>query len=113
MCCEPLLLGHRSAASPLALMRSRFCAFHFQNAEYLWRTYASSVRSTHSVSKIQASMKGAQWVRLEIEAVAQIDEAHGSVSFAAYYQEKGETYVLRENSLFVKEEEGWRYLRAL
>ena len=37
-CCGPLHRGEREAASPTALMRSRFAAFAMKEPAHLWRT---------------------------------------------------------------------------
>ncbi len=112
ICCGPLLAGERRASSALALMRSRYTAFATQNAQYLYDTYAKAERSQHRLSDIARELSGSMWVKLEIVSVKQEDTHNARVAFRAYNQKGRQQFCLAEDSAFVKEEEGWRYVQS-
>ena len=104
MCCSPLHQGVQRASSPLALMRSRYSAYALSIHHYILQTYVSEERELHSLDQIKQSFEGVKWVRLDI-----LNVSADRVAFAAFYERSGQQLVIREDSAFRLDNEGWRY----
>lgn len=107
-CCQPLLSDNQSAASALALMRSRYSAYTLGNKEYLLRTWHSSTRPR----QFDLSYYQQNWQRLKIIATVagEADDDNGEVEFIAIYKLNGRAERLHERSRFRREDQQWRYL---
>lgn len=82
-CCEPLLLNHRVAKTPVQLMRSRFSAFALGgHGDYLLNTWA--VSGVEGLSAAELSVKSVNWQRLNIISKSQTGNA-GHVEFKATF----------------------------
>lgn len=102
-CCAPCHRG-APAASPAALMRSRYCAFILDLTDYLLASWHPQTRP-----KTLAPDPSTRWVRLEIlECGEQGDEGH--VHFRATCREGRRWAVLEEHSRFRREAGRWLYL---
>lgn len=102
-CCEPLHNG-TPAASPEALMRSRYSAFALENAGYLLFSWDEETRP-----ETLEFTPDTQWLGLQIHA-AEASETHGWVHFTARFRECGEWLQLEERSNFRRAADGgWRY----
>jgi len=105
-CCEPLHLEKKCADSPLALMRSRYCAYVLGQVDYLLSTTDSSTRSFYSRKAIENWIKQATWVDLTI-----VSACENRVKFIATYRDKqGVIHHHREDSLFKKRAEKWYFV---
>ncbi|MEQ3725348.1 YchJ family protein [Alcanivorax sp.] len=102
-CCQPLHQGE-PAASPQALMRSRFCAFALNNTAYLSSSWHHSQRP--SALTLDPEEK---WLALKI-LHSETDGDTGSVHFQATSKDRQGLNVLEEHSRFVKENGHWFYL---
>ena len=100
-CCAPLIDGKALAASPEALMRSRYSAFCQDARDYLLATW-------HSETRPQLEAELGRWVRLEIIA-ADVDEDEGEVEFKAFLIQGDKLEILHERSDFVKINDRWYY----
>lgn len=103
-CCQPLHTGS-PAASPEALMCSRYTAFALELREYLLSSWHSSTRPS------QLELTPTQWKRLEIFGSGEEGET-GWVHFRATFLEQGQWSALEERSLFCREDGRWRYLKG-
>ncbi len=107
MCCGPLLVGERGAATAEALMRSRYTAFAVGDTDYLRRSWHSRTRPA------RLELDPAQrWLLLEVvrtERGGPFDDI-GTVEFIAHYRADGERGSLHEVSRFVREDGAWVYL---
>ena len=102
-CCQPLHQG-KPAASPEALMRSRFCAFALKNTDYIAQSWHLSQRPAGlDLDDDQ------QWLALEIIASDE-DGDTGWVHFRATSKDRQGLAALEERSRFVKENGHWYYL---
>jgi len=102
-CCNPVIAG-APAASPLALMRSRYTAFVREDADYLLRSWHPDYRP-ESVD----FPADTQWTQLLILDHAS-DGTAGSVHFIARFREGREWFELEERSRFQHEQGHWFYL---
>lgn len=119
-CCEPLITGIKQAASPEALMRSRYSAYVVGNYDYILNTYASSQRQELSVEELSQASQGTKWLKLVVkksekatelplQSLPPISETSSTVTFSAYYKVGSDFYKLHECSSFVQEDNAWRY----
>ena len=93
------------------LMRSRYCAFVKQDADYLLHTHDPATRSKNLKKELQASMGTTTWIRLEvIQTIAGLQsDTQGFVRFIAHYMDKGKPGRLEELSRFTKIKGKWYY----
>ena len=108
-CCGPLHSGERRAATPEALMRSRYAAFARGLGDYLVDTLASdhpdrSVPREELVRALSRARDTQRFLGLAIER-AEGDE----VVFHARIFENGVDRSFTERSTFVLEDGAWRY----
>ncbi|WP_148863148.1 YchJ family protein [Marinobacter fonticola] len=103
-CCGPLHEGGRVAATPEALMRSRFAAFATHKPDYLLLTWHPKTRPS------QLDLKDAPvWTSLQILDASQTGP-QGAVHFRAIYWDKGQWGYLEERSDFAREDGQWLYV---
>lgn len=108
-CCGPLLTGKDKAATPEALMRSRYCAYATDDFAHLSKSWHKSTRP----QKIGSDDDGLVWTRLEVlnTTGGQEGDNTGTVDFIAHYiindKHKGQ---MRELSDFVFEDGQWLYV---
>lgn len=108
-CCQPLFLGE-PAASPEALMRSRYSAFSTGNVEYLLRSWHAEKRP----SQLDLP-ENTHWFGLEITESSEPEELvasdnKGLVTFKARFKENNEWFDLIETSEFERQGDHWFYL---
>ena len=105
-CCGPLHDGSMAAATPEALMRSRYSAFVLENEDYLRRSWHASTRPQGALLA-----PGTRWTGLEIRNRSMAGDS-GEVAFVATFQEAAskDWYQLQEHSRFVHENGHWLYL---
>jgi SEC-C motif-containing protein len=65
-CCQPYILGKKSAPTAESLMRSRFSAYVIGDFEYVLKTYAEKQRSKLSVTELAKHSTDTQWLSLEV-----------------------------------------------
>lgn len=103
VCCEPLHQG-APAASPEALMRSRYTAFVLALDTYLLRSWHPSTRP--SALDLTDSP---QWVQLQILESHQ-QGSGGRVHFRALFRDAAGLGFLQEISDFIREGGQWYYV---
>lgn len=105
-CCGALLAGAQPAATPEALMRSRYCAFVLGDADYLLATWHPRTRPAGLDLADQP-----QWQRLQVAGSGQdADGVQGWVEFAAHFRTAQGAGCLQERSRFLREQGRWFYL---
>jgi SEC-C motif domain protein len=102
-CCQPLHNG-ASAATPEALMRSRYAAFALHKEPYLLTTWHASTRP-----KQVNFAPGETWIQLKVLS-STVDVDTATVAFEARYRNGGATGLLSETSRFVREGGRWFYV---
>ena len=106
-CCGRFVDHFDATPAPDAehLMRSRYCAFVLERADYLLATWHSSTRP--ATLDFDA---GAKWLGLEVRQ-HQLTGADGAeVEFVARYRVQGQAVRLHERSRFVREGGRWFYV---
>ena len=107
-CCGPYLAGQAAPATAEALMRSRYAAFQFRNAEYVKDTWDPINRP----KQLSFDQDERTWSSLEIVNTiggGEQDE-RGVVEFKAKYELGEDTYLLHEVSRFTRHGGRWNYL---
>ncbi|WP_298213710.1 YchJ family metal-binding protein [Acidovorax sp.] len=99
--------GGSSAPAPDAesLMRSRYTAFVYEQADYLQATWHPSTRP--AALDFDA---GAQWLGLEVRSHRTTGADSAEVEFVARYRLGGRAVRLHETSRFVREGGRWFYV---
>ena len=112
-CCESIIDGSKFAATPLALMRSRYTAHVYKNIDHILRTMRGKPLKLFDEEKTKEEwFELSVWKKLEIIDAPPVKKADksGIVEFKAYYDFKGEELVLHERSKFLKTNNKWFYI---
>lgn len=106
-CCLPYINREMPAETPEQLMRSRFSAYAFGNAQYIYDTYATSSQTAQSVKDIDDWSQSCIWIALKIYPIANSsnNETEKFVEFSAFYLTDNTLCELREKSRFILEED--------
>ncbi|MEE3064002.1 MAG: YchJ family metal-binding protein [Actinomycetota bacterium] len=109
-CCGPLHAGESQARSAEELMRSRYSAFSYRDAAYLFRTWHPRTRPAEVIVD-----PGITWTGLEvIDTVAGgPDDDRGEVEFIALFESGGCAERLHERSRFERRAGRWFYVDAI
>ena len=114
-CCESVIKGE-SATTALILMRSRYTAYYFRNAEYIFKTTHPKTRANSSLSEIEKWANETSWTKLEIVKVEKGGKLDlwGIVEFKAHFIDgNGVHQIHQEKSNFLKEGEKWYYVDGI
>jgi SEC-C motif domain protein len=97
-CCGRWHAGPSALQAPDAesLMRSRYCAYVLDLADYLLATWHPDTRP----EGIEANERGQKWLGLDIKRQVVQDANHASVEFVARTKLNGRAFRLHENSRF-------------
>lgn len=111
-CCGPLHRGERAAATPEALMRSRYVAYGRGLVDYLVATLHPSRRAGIDRAGLARSAAETRWTGLKIVATegGSIVDATGVVAFEAAWVAGGARGVMHERSRFARHEGRWYYV---
>ena len=106
-CCGRHLADFEGTPAPDAesLMRSRYCAFVLEDADYLLATWHPSRRPPSIDFE-----PGLRWLGLEVRDHRVIDAAHAEVEFVARSRLAGRAHRLHERSRFVRQDGRWFYV---
>ena len=110
-CCESVI-KHQSAATALALMKSRYTAYCIGDVDYLHNTTQAKNRKQHNKTEIAQWSSENSWIKLEIICCENgtIHDTTGTVEFKAYFKDaNGHQQVHHEKSNFCKENGRWFY----
>ena len=111
VCCGPLLDDHQAAATPEALMRSRYTAYVKQDVDYIMHTMAGPAKRKGSEDRVQDRAEQIEWLGLEILKVLPVTSKDkiGFVEFIARFRINGKDQFMHEISEFHKEHDKWFY----
>ena len=105
-CCQVYIKGIQKAPTAETLMRSRYSAYAFGDADYLVATTHSSTRKLHRKEDILEWSKSNHWIQLEVLASTET-----TVKFNAHYLDfQGKAQVHEEHSTFILENGSWFYV---
>ncbi|OBH53671.1 zinc chelation protein SecC [Mycobacterium colombiense] len=109
-CCGPLHEGQSQARTAEELMRSRYSAFAYGDADYLFRTWHPRTRPADVVVDTNITWTGLHVI--DTLAGGPGDDS-GEVEFTARYESAGGGHVLHERSRFARRAGRWFYLDAV
>lgn len=66
LCCHPYVSGEKVAPDPEHLMRSRYCAFVMQDADYLIKTWHPSCGAAALRAELIAGFAHTEWLGLTV-----------------------------------------------
>jgi SEC-C motif-containing protein len=95
-----------TAATPEALMRSRYAAFVRDRRDYLLASWHPSTRP----AALEPPEPGLKWLGLDVKHASLQDADHGTVEFVARSKLGGRAHRLHEVSHFVREHSAWFYV---
>lgn len=104
-CCSPCHEG-QPAATPQALMRSRYSAYALGLNDYLRATWAPETCPADLDASTPPQPK---WIGLEIKRHEESGD-QGWVEFVARYKVGGKAHRMRETSRFARREGRWLYV---
>lgn len=109
-CCGPILAG-APAATPEALMRSRYTAYVKRNYKHLEESLSAEQRADFSLKDARSWAESAEWLGLDILATSggSADDSEGTVRFRARFRTDGQDREHLENARFIREEGRWVY----
>ena len=93
-------------------MRSRYSAFFFRNADYLFNTQHPDSREKDLQEELEQFLPTVLWRSLTILSTSkgQAEDKKGKVEFTAKYNENGENKELYEHSRFRRHKGLWKYV---
>jgi SEC-C motif-containing protein len=112
-CCGPIIDGSRFAATPEALMRSRYSAYALQKTEHILATHDPETRDDVDDAATRDWAARTTWQSLEIvdSKDGGPNDDHGEVEFIARFaDEKGRELSHHERSTFVRREGRWYFV---
>lgn len=111
-CCQKAHINITEAKTAEQLMRSRYAAFVKADGDYLMASHHASTRPIKEKASIVKWAKYVEWIKLEVLETTKGTETdtQGTVTFQAYFYEKGKVEIIYEKSAFVKENNTWFYL---
>jgi SEC-C motif-containing protein len=110
-CCGPILEGGK-AATPEAMMRSRYSAYALCNAAHLEASLAPESRRDFDRAATEKWAKSAEWLGLSILSTSGGGEGDefGRVEFSARFRENGAEHTHHEDSRFRRQDGTWLYV---
>ncbi|MDR3440092.1 YchJ family protein [Telmatospirillum sp.] len=110
-CCGPILAG-APAATPEALMRSRYTAYVLCDIDHLERSLAQEALKDHDRKAAEQWAKSVEWLGLSIlgtEGGSSVDQS-GTVEFTARFRQNGAEHTHHETSSFRRQDGKWVYV---
>ena len=112
-CCQ---VSHKGSSpkTPLALMKSRYCAYVLCDADYLIKTtHENNAQFESDFRKWKADIlqycKSCNFEKLNVLNSSE-DGDYGFVEFEAIFIQDGQRFILKEKSKFEKVQNRWFYL---
>ena len=108
-CCEPFHQKKKFAKNAEELMRSRYSAYVFPNADYLWETTIPENRKFYDKQEMEDWGKANTWNKLEI-----VNTSKSRIEFKAYYTNPaGKSQIHHEISTFKNVNNRWYYVSGV
>jgi SEC-C motif-containing protein len=110
-CCGPIISGRETAATPEALMRSRYSAFAKGEVEHLGQSLHPGHRADYDPISTKQWADQAEWLGLDIVNTSGggKDDEQGTVEFIATYRQKGVSHAHHEIAEFSRHNGIWYY----
>lgn len=111
-CCEPVVMGVRSAATAEELMRGRYTAYAKGVVDFVLSSTHPDRRAECDEKAISAWSKNSVWRGLEIRSTQKggPEDNEGEVEFVAEFTEDRMKKTLHETGTFKKIDGNWFYM---
>ncbi|MFD2255589.1 YchJ family protein [Luteolibacter algae] len=111
-CCMPFHYGRDKPTTALQLMRARYSAYFFRNADFLVSSMHPASRWPGMKEELETHLHEADWSFLTILGTSKGGPADktGKVEFIAEYFSDNERSELHEKSRFKRFKGQWKYL---
>ncbi|MBG7607368.1 MAG: SecC motif-containing protein [Verrucomicrobia bacterium] len=111
-CCMPFHYGRANPETALHLMRARYSAYFFRNAEFLVGSTHPDKRRPGMKEELEGGIHEVDWSFLTIVGSSKggPEDKTGKVEFIAEYFIEGERNKLHEKSRFKRFKGQWKYL---
>ena len=107
-CCEPIIRGTTLAATPEALMRSRYTAYAKQEISWLRDSLEKTQRGDFDEKSVEQWSRESEWIGIEIRQTRTEEEKNvGWVEFNARFKQNGVTRDHHELGEFRKVDGKW------
>jgi SEC-C motif-containing protein len=110
-CCGPVLAGE-PAATPEALMRSRYTAYVLCDVDHLERSLAPEALKDHDRKGAEQWAKSVEWLGLAINGTSAggAEDQTGVVDFTVRFRQNGAEHNHHETSSFRRHDGRWVYV---
>jgi SEC-C motif domain protein len=110
-CCQPLIMGERTAETAEALMRSRYTAHAKRQYDYIFETTHPDHRQESERKGTAAWSKKLDWQWMKVRRIEQggPDDSTGTVAFVARYRKDGRAFEHNEIAEFVRMDGRWYF----
>lgn len=109
-CCGPIIEG-APAASPEALMRSRYSAYALGRIEHLDRTHAPEIRGDFNRAEAERTAREIEWLGLDVLHASESGDT-GSVEFSIRFRRDGKDMTQHEIANFRRIDGRWLYAKG-
>jgi SEC-C motif-containing protein len=111
-CCQPLIRGERAAATPEALMRSRYSAYVEKEIPYLRASLHPDHRKDYDEKSSRDWAESAEWHSLQILEAAGggPGDDEGEVEFVVSFTQQGVRQEHHERSQFERHGGAWYFV---
>jgi SEC-C motif-containing protein len=106
-CCGPVVEGVL-AATPEALMRSRYTAFVLRRIDHVDRTHAPAIRQDFNRAEAERAAAETEWLGLEVRQSSETGDT-GTVEFVIRFRREGQELMQHEVSQFCRVDGQWLY----
>ncbi len=110
-CCEPVILGSRTAETAEQLMRARYTAYTVARVDFLFESTHPAHREGYNHNGTKEWSERSEWLGLEIVGTNNggPDDAVGEVEFIARFRESGVKREHHESGQFKKDDGRWYF----
>jgi SEC-C motif-containing protein len=108
-CCEPVIRGEVTAATPELLMRARYSAYTRAEVDFLFASTHPAHRKGYDHDGTRRWAEQSEWLGLEIIAAGGVSDTAGDVEFVARYRDGGVEHAHHELAMFRKHEDRWHF----
>jgi SEC-C motif-containing protein len=110
-CCEPVILGTKTAETAEQLMRARYTAYAMEQMDFLFESTHPDHREGYDHEGAKRWARNSEWLELEIIGTSKggRDDREGEVEFVARYREKDVRREYHECGHFKQENGRWYF----
>ena len=108
-CCQPYHQQVKKAATPEALMRSRYSAYTLANIDYIQATMCGAASAGFDPLSAKLWAQRVIWIKLQVLNASQVSPSQGQVEFVATFVDHKKLIHMHERSDFLYADGQWFY----